>query len=157
MQYVEKPNECFASDAVFSPAPFLTVCLQIDAAVLDHVVKDGYKSVLNLRRAEEANLEKEEELVKAKGLSYANVPIMASADGIDAKAVRAAAEALHGLPQPAFVHCASAGRATAVVLAHHHLYVATNKTFEDFVNAAASVGFVYNPNWQTNLKAEFYP
>lgn len=124
---------------------------------MDHVVKDGYKSVMNLRRAAEANLEKEDELSKARGLAYAHSPVEASADGIDAKSVRAAAETLHSLPQPAFVHCAGGGRASAVVLAHNHLYANSPATLEEWIATALSNGYVYNPNWQASLKAEFFP
>lgn len=131
--------------------------VKIDEAVLDQVVKDGYKSVLNVRRAAEANLEKEEELCKAKGLAYATVPIEASADGIDASAVRKAADALHALPHPAFVHCASGGRASAVVLAHNAIYLHNPATFTQMLEAAASSGFVYNSNWHKSLQPEFFP
>lgn len=119
-------------------------------------MKHGYKSVVNLRREAEPNLEKEEELVKARGLPYVHVPIMASADGIDGKHVRAAVEAIHSLPQPVFIHCASGGRASAVVLAHGKVYNNSPATLEEMVAAAASSGFVYNPNWQNDLKAEFF-
>lgn len=131
--------------------------LQIDEAVLDHVVKGGYKSVVNLRKESEPNMEKEAELVKARGLTYLSFPITASADGIDAKQLRAAADAIHPLPQPVFVHCASGGRASAAVLAHDKIYHGKPATLEDMVSAAASSGFVYNANWQKNLKEEFFP
>lgn len=131
--------------------------MKIDEAVLDQVVKDGYKSVLNVRRASEANLEKEEELCKAKGLAYANVPIEASADGIDASAVRQAADALHALPHPAFVHCAGGGRASAVVLAHNAIHLHNPATLTQMLEAAASAGYIYNPSWHKSLQAEFFP
>lgn len=124
---------------------------------MDLVVKDGYKSVLNLRRPEEANLEGEEELVKARGLTYVHAPVVASPDGIDAKSVRAAAEKLHDMPQPVFVHCASGGRASAVVLAHDHLHKKSPETFQAWQNTAASNGFIYNQNWQNSLRTEFFP
>ena len=128
----------------------------IDEAVLDKVAKDGYKSVLNVRRAEEANLDNEEGLSKARGLTYAHSPVVASADGIDAKSVRAAAETLHTLPQPVFVHCAGGGRASAVVLAHNHIYNGQPKSLDEMVSIAASNGYVYNANWHKDLKAEFF-
>lgn len=112
--------------------------------------------MLNVRKASEANLEKEEELAKARGLAYAHSPVAAGPDGIDGKNVRSAAEALHDLPQPAFIHCMSGGRASAVVLAHNKIYSGTPATLEDMVSAAASSGFVYNPNWQKSLKEEFF-
>lgn len=124
---------------------------------MDHVAKEGYKSVLNLRRAEEANLEAEESLAQARGLTYVHAPVVASPDGIDAKTVRAAAEKLHDMPQPVFVHCASGGRASAVVLAHNHLYNKSPENFESWQNTAASNGFIYNANWQNSLRAEFFP
>lgn len=112
--------------------------------------------MLNVRKVSEANLEKEEELVKARGLEYAHSPIVAGPDGIDGKNVRAAAEALHGLAQPAFIHCMSGGRASAVVLAHNKIYSGSPATIEEFVSSAASAGFAYNPNWQKSLKEEFF-
>jgi protein tyrosine phosphatase (PTP) superfamily phosphohydrolase (DUF442 family) len=129
----------------------------IDEAVLDQVAQDGYKSVLNLRKPTEANLEKEEELSKARGLEYAHVAVDASAEGIDAATVRKAAETLHNLPQPAFVHCAGGGRASAVVLAHNALYAKNPATFQAWLDTAASNGYVYNPSWHKSLQSEFFP
>lgn len=113
--------------------------------------------MLNVRRAEEANLEQEAELSEARGLKYATSPVVASADGIDAKSVRAAAEKLHSLPKPVFVHCAGGGRASAVVLAHNHIHDGTPSNLQDWLNTAASNGYIYNANWQKNLKEEFFP
>lgn len=101
-------------------------------------------------------MEKEEELAKARGLAYAHSPVVASADGIDAKGVRAAVEVLHNLPQPVFVHCASGGRATAVVLTHNHVYSGSPATYDELQSIAASHGLVFAPTWQNNLKEEFF-
>lgn len=129
---------------------------QVDEAVLDEVAKAGYKSVLNLRRLVEPNLENEEALCQARGLVYASSPVTASPDGIDAKAVLDAVSVLHNLPQPVFIHCASGGRASVVVLTHRHRHEKAFASVEEFVNAAVQQGFMYNDNWRKVIQDDLF-
>jgi len=84
------------------------------SAVAD-IKRLGYKSVINLRQASEAgaDVEGEEAAARAAGITYVHLPFnTASPDPavVDEflKAVTAPAN------QPAFVHCASANRASAL-------------------------------------------
>jgi uncharacterized protein (TIGR01244 family) len=75
----------------------------------------GYKSIINLRQASEAgaDVEGEEAAAKAAGITYIHLPLnTASPDPavVDRFLVAVTAPA----NQPAFVHCASANRASAL-------------------------------------------
>lgn len=129
---------------------------KVDANVLEQVAKNGFKSVLNLRRANEPNMEKEEEVVAEHGMQYKSSPIEASAEAINIAQLRAAAEVLHSMPQPVFVHCASGGRAMAVVMAHSIIYNKKPSSMEEMGAMATSMGCTYNPKWAAAFQQEFF-
>ena len=89
-----------------------------DTAALDGLAKDGFKSVINLRQATEANANIEQNTAKAKelGLKYIHIPF--NAQQPDPKVIDQFLAAIADKSnQPAFVHCGSASRVGSVWLA----------------------------------------
>ncbi len=84
-------------------------------AAVAEVKRLGYNSIINLRQASEAgaNLEAEEAAAKTAGIKYVHLPFKtASPDPTVVDKFLAAVTAPAN--QPAFVHCASANRASAL-------------------------------------------
>jgi uncharacterized protein (TIGR01244 family) len=79
--------------------------------------KDGFVSVVNLRRAEEAgaNVEAEKAAAEAAGVRYFHLPFNASAPATDL-VDRFIATVTDKQNQPVFIHCASANRVAALWL-----------------------------------------
>lgn len=77
--------------------------------------KMGYKSVVNLRPATEpgANVPENEAAAKAAGLTYIHIPFNAASPD-PAAADKFLTEIVKPANNPAFVHCASANRASAM-------------------------------------------
>lgn len=86
---------------------------------LQSLASEGFKAVVNLRRAGEPNeiLSPEDEAKAADrhGLEYVHIPV----DGanIDAAVIQKFKDEVAKLPSPVFVHCASGRRAQAVAAA----------------------------------------
>ena len=86
-----------------------------ETAALDGLAKDGFKSVINLRLASEANanIDLNASHAKSLGLTYIHIPF--NGQQPDPKAVdqflAAIANKAH---QPAYVHCGSASRVGAM-------------------------------------------
>lgn len=93
----------------------LTVSGQIDAEQLQQIVRDGFKSVLNLRSPNEPGFwVDEEKAVEAAGLHYLNLPV-----NLDTLTDERATEILlqmDGLPKPTLVHCGVSFRARILSL-----------------------------------------
>jgi uncharacterized protein (TIGR01244 family) len=82
-----------------------------EVTALDALKKDGFKAVINLRMANEAGINLEQNQARAKdlGLNYVHIPF--SAGSPDPAAVdRFLATIADTSNQPVFVHCASAQR-----------------------------------------------
>ena len=77
--------------------------------------KMGYKAVVNLRPATEpgANIPENEAAAKAAGLTYIHIPFNAASPD-PAAADKFLTEIVKPANNPAFVHCASANRASAM-------------------------------------------
>ena len=88
-----------------------------ETSALDGLAKDGFKSVINLRLASEANANIELNAAHARslGLNYIHVPFNA-AQPDDAAVDRFLAAIANKANQPAYVHCGSANRVGAVWL-----------------------------------------
>ncbi|MGH9221329.1 MAG: fused DSP-PTPase phosphatase/NAD kinase-like protein [Vicinamibacterales bacterium] len=88
-----------------------------ETSALDGLAKDGFKSVINLRLASEANANIELNAAHARslGLNYIHVPFNA-AQPDDAVVDRFLAAIANKANQPAYVHCGSANRVGAVWL-----------------------------------------
>jgi uncharacterized protein (TIGR01244 family) len=88
-----------------------------ETSALDGLAKDGFKSVINLRLATEANANIEVNAVQAKslGLNYIHIPF--STQQLDPKVIDQFLAAIaNKANQPAYVHCGSASRVGAVWL-----------------------------------------
>jgi uncharacterized protein (TIGR01244 family) len=88
-----------------------------ETSALDGLAKDGFKSVINLRLASEANANIELNAAHAKslGLTYIHIPFNGAQP--DHKVVdQFLAAVANKANQPAYVHCGSASRVGAVWL-----------------------------------------
>jgi uncharacterized protein (TIGR01244 family) len=88
-----------------------------ETSALDGLAKDGFKSVINLRLATEANANIEVNAAQAKslGLNYIHIPF--STQQLDPKVIDQFLAAIaNKANQPAYVHCGSASRVGAVWL-----------------------------------------
>ena len=89
-----------------------------ETSALDGLAKDGFKSVINLRLATEANANIELNAAQAKtlGLKYIHIPF--NTQQLDPKVIDQFLAAIADKSnQPAYVHCGSASRVGAVWLA----------------------------------------
>jgi uncharacterized protein (TIGR01244 family) len=89
-----------------------------ETSALDGLAKDGFKSVINLRLASEANANIDLNAAQAKslGLNYIHIPF--STQQLDPKVIDQFLAAIADTSnQPAYVHCGSASRVGAVWLA----------------------------------------
>jgi uncharacterized protein (TIGR01244 family) len=89
-----------------------------ETSALDGLAKDGFKSVINLRLATEANANIEVNAAQAKtlGLKYIHIPF--STQQLDPKVIDQFLAAIADKSnQPAYVHCGSASRVGSVWLA----------------------------------------
>jgi uncharacterized protein (TIGR01244 family) len=87
----------------------------VEVSAVPDIKKLGYNSIINLRQASEqgANIEQSVAAAKTAGINYVHIPFNTQAPDPDLvpkflAAVTAPAN------QPAFVHCAGAGRAAAM-------------------------------------------
>ena len=87
----------------------------VEVSAIPDIKKLGFASIINLRQATEqgANIEASTAQAKSAGLNYVHIPFNAQAP--DAEAVpKFLAAVTAPANQPAFVHCAGAGRAAAM-------------------------------------------
>ena len=87
----------------------------VEVSAVPDIKKLGYNSIINLRQASEqgANIEASTAAAKAAGINYVHIPFNAQAP--DAELVpKFLAAVTAPANQPAFVHCAGAGRAAAM-------------------------------------------
>ncbi|TAJ30072.1 sulfur transferase domain-containing protein [Bosea sp. (in: a-proteobacteria)] len=118
---------------------WLTVGGQPTADDLKALKKQGFRSVVNLRRAGENNQpltpEKERAEAEAAGLAYYHLPV--SPKELRNEHVEAFRQSLEGLPGPVFVHCGGGQRAGAFALLHE---ADPNASGEDVLRQAKMKG-----------------
>jgi uncharacterized protein (TIGR01244 family) len=88
---------------------------QPDAAQIQQLAAQGFKSIVNLRSPDETGvLSDEQQQAEAAGLNYVNVPLSPNQanDDLTAKVL----QELENLPTPIFFHCGAGGRASALAL-----------------------------------------
>ena len=98
--------------------PDMAIGAQPGPAELAQLRTEGFRSVVNLRRPEEASpLNPEQEGVEARklGMEYAHIPV--SPQILSPALADQFCEALSKLPKPVFVHCQGGTRAGAFALA----------------------------------------
>lgn len=118
-------------------SPEFAIAGQITADELQTAKEAGYQSVLNLRvPGEQGFLEDEEKKAQSVGLRYVNIPV--SPNEISQVADQVITQ-LDELPKPVLVHCGSALRAGAMVLAY--LGTRQGKSAETVFEEARKAGF----------------
>jgi uncharacterized protein (TIGR01244 family) len=110
-----------------------------EVATLDHLKKDGFKTVINLRVASEpgANIEQNQARAKELGLKYVHIPY--SAGSPDTKVFDTfLATIADKSNQPVYIHCASAQRVGSVWLAKRVLQ--DNYSIDKATDEAKAIG-----------------
>lgn len=86
---------------------------------LNQLKKEGFRSVINLRRSEEPsplNPEQEGQEVRTLGMEYQHIPV--SPQNLSGDQAEKFDEAMRALPKPVFIHCQGGTRAGAFSLMH---------------------------------------
>ncbi|MFN8006682.1 MAG: protein tyrosine phosphatase family protein [Terriglobia bacterium] len=103
----------------------------------------GYRSVLNLRTAEEGvNLEEEKSAVEKAGMRYVNIPVVSTAPA-PAQVKQFLVVVQDKTLQPMLIHCASANRVGAFWMIYRVLV--QNWSVEKALQEATQIG-LKNPN-----------
>ena len=115
-----------------------------ETSALEGLAKDGFKSVINLRQASEANANIEQNAAKAKelGLKYIHIPFNTQQldPAVIDKFLAAIADKSN---QPAYVHCGSASRVGSVWLAKR--VIQDGWTVEQATEEAKAIGLRGEP------------
>jgi uncharacterized protein (TIGR01244 family) len=98
------------------PMPGVLSGGQPTEAQIESAVERGYRTVINLRTAQEAGFEWERELVESSGMRYVHLPV-AGGDGLTRENVEAldAALAEARAEGPVLLHCGSGNRIGAML------------------------------------------
>lgn len=124
-------------DNTITLSPEFAIAGQVTPEQLQAAKEAGYQAVLNLRvPGEQGFLDNEETQAQAAGLSYINIPV--SPNEMSQVAERVITQ-LEELPKPVLVHCGSALRAGAMVLAY--MGTRQGKTAEEVLEQARQAGF----------------
>lgn len=113
---------------------------QPESADLQQLKKDGYRSVINLRRPDENHAltpSDEGKVVQSLGMEYFNLPV--SPQKLTASEAEKFREKMRELPKPVFVHCQGGTRAGAFALLH--LGTESGWTGEEAFGKAEKAGF----------------
>lgn len=119
----------------------VTVGAQPSRKQLGALPAEGFRSVMNLRTADEEDQplspEEEGELVRDMGLEYRHVPI--SAEDMDQDLVNRFREELDEIPKPVFVHCRRGKRSGAMAMMDEA--VSRGMSGEETLQKAEEMGF----------------
>ena len=102
-----------------SLSPDLAIGAQPALPDLEELKKEGFRSVINLRRPDEPsplNPEQEGRAVQSLGLEYRHLPV--SSQHLDPTQADEFCKHIQDLPRPVFVHCQGGTRAGAFSLIH---------------------------------------
>ncbi|AFZ59575.1 hypothetical protein H6G54_13850 [Anabaena cylindrica FACHB-243] len=103
----------------------LTICGQITPEQLQNLADDGYKSILNLRFADEQNSwNNEQEKTELLGLHYVNFPI--KIENLNHESAIEVFQIISELPKPLLIHCDNSKCSAVIVL----LYISTKQGIE---------------------------
>ncbi len=115
----------------------LSVAGQVTPEQFSELADEGFKSVLNLRSADETGfLSDEKEKAQAAGLEYANIPLKPTepSQQLTAEAI----QEIENLPKPILIHCAGGARAGGIALIANAIQSGLN--FEEIQAKAESLG-----------------
>ncbi len=131
----------------------ITVAGQIAPEQFEEAARQGFKSVLNLRAAdEEGFMADERQRAEAAGLRYENVPV--KKEEISDELTTSVLEEIDGLPKPVLIHCASGMRAGA--MAFMHMATREGLPAEEAMKRAQEKGFDCNSEPQLKQFFEQY-
>ncbi|MTJ10419.1 beta-lactamase hydrolase domain-containing protein [Anabaena sp. UHCC 0204] len=103
----------------------LAIVGQVTPEQLHDIANDGYKSILNLRFADEKDWwEDEQKQTEDLGLNYVNIPI--KFEELNPQISLEIFAVINQLPKPILIHCDNAIRSAAIVL----LYIANKQGIE---------------------------
>lgn len=116
----------------------LTVTRQVTPAQLQQAAQEGFKSVLNLRAAnEEGFLTNEQQQAEAIGLTYFHAPVTPTT--MNDERITQVLQLIDDLPKPALIHCSVGLRAGAMTMMH--LATRQGMTPEQAFETAQQLGF----------------
>jgi len=131
----------------------ITVAGQITPEQLDEAARQGFKSVLNLRAAdEEGFMADERHRAEAAGLRYENIPV--KKEEISDELTTRVLKEIDELPKPVLVHCASGMRAGA--MAFMHMATREGMSAEKAMSRAQESGFDCNSEPQLKQFFQHY-
>ena len=131
----------------------ITVAGQIAPEQLKQAAQEGFKSVLNLRAAdEEGYLPDERQRAEAAGLQYANIPV--KKEEISDELTMGVLKEIDELPKPVLIHCASGMRAGA--MAFMHMATREGMSAEAAMKRAQESGFDCNSEPQLKQFFQHY-
>jgi len=131
----------------------ITVAGQITPKQLDEAARQGFKSVLNLRAAdEEGFMADERHRAEAAGLRYKNIPV--KKEEISDELTTSVLKEIDELPKPVLVHCASGMRAGA--MAFMHMATREGMSAEKAMSRAQESGFDCNSEPQLKQFFQHY-
>ena len=131
----------------------ITVAGQITPEQLDEAARQGFKSVLNLRAAdEEGFMADERQRAEAAGLRYENIPV--KKEEISDELTTSVLKEIDELPKPVLVHCASGMRAGA--MAFMHMATREGMSAEKAMSRAQESGFDCNSEPQLKQFFQHY-
>lgn len=117
----------------------LSIAGQITLNQLQQIADEGYKSVLNLRLANETGLlANEQEKTELLGLYYVN--LQTQAENINHQGMIEIYQLITKLPKPTLIHCDNSIRSAAIVF----LYIAIKQGigFEKALQKVISLGLI---------------
>jgi uncharacterized protein (TIGR01244 family) len=117
----------------------LAIAGQITPDQLQQIADDGYKSVVNLRMADETGLlATEQEKTELLGLYYVNFPT--KSEDINHQCMLQISELITELPKPTLIHCDNSIRSAAIVF----LYIALKQGigFEKALQKVINIGLI---------------
>jgi uncharacterized protein (TIGR01244 family) len=103
--------------------PVIACAGATETAALDGLKAEGFKAIINLRMASErgANIDENRARAQALGLNYIHIPVDGS--NLDPKSIDQFLEAVsQPANQPVFLHCGSASRVGAMMIAKRVLH-----------------------------------
>jgi uncharacterized protein (TIGR01244 family) len=107
--------ETFGIPNATFPEPGVMAAGQPTGEQLQLLAEEGYKTVIDLREAEEPHGFNEPEAARQNGLAYVNVPV--SLQTLDQATVDKFLEAMKKAKRPVLLHCASSNRVGALYYA----------------------------------------
>lgn len=112
----EAPGETFGIKNASLPEPGVLAASQPTGEQLQVLAEEGYKTVIDLRPAEEPRGFDEAQAARQNGLAYVHLPV--SPATLDQATIDRFVEEFDKAPRPVVVHCATSNRVGALYFAY---------------------------------------